>query len=465
MHKNFDKLVSIIIPVYNAEKYLRECLESILNQTYRNLEIICVDDGSTDNSAEIITEYQINDSRIRLIRQQNQYAGVARNNGVDVSSGEYVMFLDADDFFELELVEKMVNKISEHSADIAICRCYGLNEQTGENFELAGALNMALLPKDKDCFSPEELSDCIFQLTAGWAWDRIYRSDFIRKNDLKFQSTRVANDLRFVFLSSALAEKIAILDEHFIIHRMNVNGSLEYSKNKHWMCAFEALVDLKNKLIEHDVYSIYERSYINRAASYLVWYAYTIYEPDIFSEFYTFLQKQSHDEFGFGKYSKEFFDDEWVYEQIIQVINCSPMQFLMHRIKEHENTINIQQNIIANLEAHRDLLARVKKWTLPEGSIPEGKKIAVYGYGDIGRDLCEDIRKSEKVEIAAVVDRNYKNYEGTAETVKPVEVLSDVVYDYVLIAVYNEETAKSIAQDLTRYGVTEDKTIWIDFTK
>ena len=89
--------VSIIIPVYNAEKYLHECLESICSQTYNNIEILCVDDGSTDMSAETIKTFQKEDKRIVLIQQTNQYAGVARNNGFDAAKGEYVVFLDADD--------------------------------------------------------------------------------------------------------------------------------------------------------------------------------------------------------------------------------------------------------------------------------------------------------------------------------------------------------------------------------
>ena len=121
--------VSVIIPVYNAEKYLPECMESILSQTYKNIEIICVDDGSTDSSAKIIKFYQKIDKRINLIQQTNQYAGAARNHGFDVSGGDYIMFLDADDYFEHNLIEKMVSAIYEKNADIVICQSLGLDEK------------------------------------------------------------------------------------------------------------------------------------------------------------------------------------------------------------------------------------------------------------------------------------------------------------------------------------------------
>ena len=103
--------VSVIIPVYNAEKYLEQCLESLLNQTLKEIEIICVDDGSEDRSVEIIEKFSEKDCRISLLRQKNSYAGVARNNGLNASTGKYVIFLDADDFFEPDMLLSMYNKI------------------------------------------------------------------------------------------------------------------------------------------------------------------------------------------------------------------------------------------------------------------------------------------------------------------------------------------------------------------
>ena len=98
---NKETKVSVIIPVYNAEKYLRQCLDSVVNQTLRDIEIICVDDGSTDGSIEILREYEQKDSRVKVLCQKNQYAGVARNNGLSHASGEYVFFMDSDDYCNL----------------------------------------------------------------------------------------------------------------------------------------------------------------------------------------------------------------------------------------------------------------------------------------------------------------------------------------------------------------------------
>ena len=112
--------VSVIIPVYNTENYLRACLDSVVNQTLRDIEIICVNDGSTDNSLSILKEYAQKDSRIVLINQKNAGVSVARNNAIAVAKGEYLAFLDSDDWFEPDAVETAYFKISQDKTDVVI---------------------------------------------------------------------------------------------------------------------------------------------------------------------------------------------------------------------------------------------------------------------------------------------------------------------------------------------------------
>ena len=102
--------VSVVLPVYNSERYIHQCLNSILNQTLKEIEIICVDDGSTDNSVNLINDICKKDSRVSLIMQKNSYAGVARNNGLKHAKGKYVIFLDSDDFFEPDMLLSMYEK-------------------------------------------------------------------------------------------------------------------------------------------------------------------------------------------------------------------------------------------------------------------------------------------------------------------------------------------------------------------
>ena len=110
--------VSVVMPVYNVENYIEECLDSLINQTLKEIEIICVDDGSTDGTLKLLYKYEEADSRVKIIQQQNQYAGVARNNGMKHAVGEYIIFLDSDDFFEKTMLEKMYNEAKRTEADL-----------------------------------------------------------------------------------------------------------------------------------------------------------------------------------------------------------------------------------------------------------------------------------------------------------------------------------------------------------
>ena len=117
--------LSIVIPVYNTAIYLKECLESIINQTYSEIEIICVDDCSPDNSAEIIKEYAAKDSRIKYIKHtENKFQGGARNTGINAAEGSYITFVDSDDYIDVRMLEKMLQIIQEKQADICICNCF-----------------------------------------------------------------------------------------------------------------------------------------------------------------------------------------------------------------------------------------------------------------------------------------------------------------------------------------------------
>ena len=113
--------ISVIIPVYNTELYLRRCLESVINQTYTNLQIIIIDDGSTDNSLKICTEYAQNDNRLIVYSQNNSGVSAARNKGLDMATGDYIAFVDSDDFIENDMFAKLLNTMVNNEADIIVC--------------------------------------------------------------------------------------------------------------------------------------------------------------------------------------------------------------------------------------------------------------------------------------------------------------------------------------------------------
>lgn len=453
--------VSVIIPVYNAEKYLPECMESILSQTYKNMEIICVDDGSTDSSAKIIKFYQKIDKRINLIQQTNQYAGAARNHGFDVSEGAYIMFLDADDYFEHDLIEKMVSAIYEKNADIVICQSLGLDEKSGKKHSLAGALNLEILP-EKAVFSRKDIPEHIFQLTTGWAWDKMYRAGFIREKNLRFQEIRAAEDELFVDLSLGEADAITTVREVLVIHRTNVAFSLEDKKDQFWHCGYKMLTAEKEELKRRGLFPMLEKSFVNRAAGYVTWCAWFITDPTFFSEFYLFYQKKAIEELGLSGYPEEYYDDPLIYETIKKIQQYSEKEFLCAHIQELNQTIkNLEQEFFYLIERMK-WMQNGKRWIFPNNIVPKGSRFILYGFGDVGQDWYEDIWRAGDAELVMIVDRDYKKFEKSIVRIRPVEDIAAVEYDYILIAINEKNTVDAVKSSLIRQGVIAEKILWSD---
>lgn len=200
--------VSVIIPVYNVEAYLRECLDSVLNQTLRDIEIICVDDGSTDGSAAILAEYAARDSRVRIVTQKNAGAGAARNAGLALAKGEWLSFLDADDVFDGNMLSDMVAAGENGKADVVACT--------------------------------EIKRGDIFRRWRGWAWDKIFKREFISKHKFEFQNLPVSNDLYFTYGALVQAAKIAVVPRTYVMHRKR-DGSVETTRDRSPLAPLEAV--------------------------------------------------------------------------------------------------------------------------------------------------------------------------------------------------------------------------------
>lgn len=168
------KLVSIIIPIYNTEKYLKKCIESIINQTYRYLEIILVNDGSTDESLKICQTFAENDNRISIIDKSNGGISDARNYGIDVATGEYIVFVDSDDFIHPEMIEILYNAINLKEADVAICsyKCVKDNEAFEQEKGYDALSNLKTMSNEEALH--ELFGDNMVMYTV--AWNKMYRS-------------------------------------------------------------------------------------------------------------------------------------------------------------------------------------------------------------------------------------------------------------------------------------------------
>ena len=154
MEKDTNAIFSIIIPVYNVEPYLRECLNSIINQTFQEFEIICIDDGSTDNSFSVLQEYAQKDKRFKIFRQENQGSGIARNYGINTAKGKYLVFVDPDDWVVQDYLEQLYDAFKESGADVELCNVSEVTDVSGYDVVLMGCPAMGAEELEPDEFEP-----------------------------------------------------------------------------------------------------------------------------------------------------------------------------------------------------------------------------------------------------------------------------------------------------------------------
>ncbi len=209
--------VSVVIPVYNSERYLSECLDSILNQTLQDIEVICVDDGSTDQSLEILNSYARADARIYTITQDQKGAGAARNLGFRHATGEYVFFCDSDDLCDAELLEKTVARATETQADIVGFDFVRFYEDGSEKQAIGVHLDWLEFDNPEhelpESFNYMNCPDRIMSIVNPTPWNKLYRSAFIRDNNLLFEEISSSNDITFAAVSVATAQIVAYIKE------------------------------------------------------------------------------------------------------------------------------------------------------------------------------------------------------------------------------------------------------------
>lgn len=317
---NPDRIcVSIIIPMYNAEKYLRDCMERLLRQTLRSIEIICVNDGSTDKTADILQEYQEKDDRVKVVNQENQGAGIARNNGMTVAGGEYYLFLDADDIFQDRLCEQAYYKAKYDMADIVLFEAFRLNVQTQEKEEMNWVLRENLLPT-RCPFSAKDTNHKIFQITTACPWSKMFRSDFVKKEGLQFQDTKNANDVFFVRSALALAKRITVLKKRLITYRYNDGTNTQSRKNKAPIEFYKAFKALKEDLIKRGIFKNVEQSYVNMVLSESLFNLRTAGTTEAENVVKRKLLEEGFDFFEIARYPEDYFYSKKEYQEYVKLI-------------------------------------------------------------------------------------------------------------------------------------------------
>lgn len=236
---------SVIIPIYNSEQYLKRCLDSVIVQSYSDFEIICVDDGSTDKSSDILVRYKLKEPRLKVITQSNSGQGSARNKALDVAQGEYIYFLDSDDYIDSTLLEEMLKVFKEIDTDLVCFNTEVCGDSEDRLFKRAkryAQLTLAGLLE----FTPQ-----IKDTTNVYLWNKVFKSDLIRKYDIKFPSKLCYEDIAFSKMYFLVSEKIYFdmrRFHHYTVREDSLMGqnfksekvALDHFKN--WYVVFKMVV-------------------------------------------------------------------------------------------------------------------------------------------------------------------------------------------------------------------------------
>ena len=264
--------VSVIIPIYNAEQYLERCLNAVIKQTLKEIEIILIDDGSSDHSYQICRKFKKQDNRIRLYQQENRGAGASRNLGLKYANGEYLSFLDADDFFEPDMLEKMYLEAKRTKADIVVCDFWEYNEETHDDTWVSWSVRRNLLPSVNP-FASTNCQDVIFQIFSSSLWNKLFRRELIKLSNICFPTSYRQQDNYFVYAALALGKRIFFLDQK-LLHYCPKKSGLNNKANKYWKCTFDVYFQLQSFLVKQGIFHKLSKSLVNRFLNEYVGYVY-----------------------------------------------------------------------------------------------------------------------------------------------------------------------------------------------
>ena len=318
--------VSVIIPAHNAESTIERCINSVINQSMSEVEIICIDDGSTDNTLVVLKKYMHGSNSFKIIKQKQSGAAIARNMGIKNSSGRYLYFLDSDDYIAKEALSVLYDNAEQAGSDIVIFDAYHVN-QDGEI-----GLPKAYLYKKyiyHEVFSPLDAGNYLFILTGASVWNKLYRADYIKRQSLLFQQLDAADDTFFSMLSLAFADCVSICNDRLIYHTINNQNSQMSTIERFPLNQSRALMSVKQVLIEYGLFDIFEHSFVNRAAQNSVKTLSRINTYSIFEQTYQKYRKELFKKLGVIDKPKDYFFRDELYIDIKTIIDneCDAIAF------------------------------------------------------------------------------------------------------------------------------------------
>lgn len=243
-----NNTISVIIPVYNVENYLKQCVDSILNQSYTDLEVFLVDDGSTDLSSQMCEEYARNDKRVRVFHKENNGQSGARNMGIDACSGDFIAFVDSDDWLHPKMYETLMESLKTNNADVACCNCFNVVDGIIDELEDSYSKECIIFDNKEDIFLH------VFGVEPSIRpeiWNKLYKREVIA--DVRFKERQIHQDVFFDRMIFRNANVVVYNDIPLYYYRVNRPGSTNFRPiNENRLPFFKEIEDMAAQLREEN---------------------------------------------------------------------------------------------------------------------------------------------------------------------------------------------------------------------
>jgi len=355
--------VSIIIPVYNVEKYLRQCLDSVVNQTLKDIEIICVNDGSTDNSLHILEEYADKDPRVRVLNQENMGSGVARNRAIKQATGEYIGFMDSDDYADLTMFEKLYEHAKLNDCEIVMCPMLIVKEN-GEEVNSSDLKSFYFY--NLDCFDEtfdnrifnyRDTENFIFEVAVN-AYNKIYKNSFVKKYNARFaEEGLIFQDNIFFYHTYLNASRMSLIREFLYYHRTHRPGSVQTERGKKQY----DIIKIMNMIIElFKAYTDYDEiELLNRKINHINFRYYQVAE-EYRAEFFRLI-KEDYEEMNLEDDIIDTLHPEAKANYLLILKSDTYKEFELYKEKNKlSSRIHKLKNKIRQLEVQNENLTRSK---------------------------------------------------------------------------------------------------------
>ncbi len=431
-----DVKVSVIMPVYNAADFLEESISDILTQSFKDFELICVDDGSTDDDRSIIEKYAKKDKRIKLISQPNKGGGAARNTGLDAAKGEYVLFLDADDRFESYLLEKTVCVAEKEKSEVLVFAADEFDFVTKKKRPAPWLLQSGFNGYDGN----------LFHYTTTTVWNKLFRRDYLKNNNIRFMDERVVADtMYFMFFALFHAANVSFFDEVLIHYRSgnpNSTTSKHDSRPKDMVTVLEKIWDrLRDDTDSPDEIS----TYVNFAIKYLFERAGWFSTYDGFSQMYETLHSDGFRRMGLTAENDSYIEDVTWKKLKTEIAEYSLPEYLFYREKSYKKKGLLTKTVYTLPDSLYDKLSSKEC------------RVALYGAGMVGKSYFPQLQSIPTVRIVSWVD---SGYDSIGFPLRSPEELKDLEFDYIVIGVEHKRFLSEIKERLSSLGVSGERVLW-----